>query len=322
MKKPPFVLAIAATTLALTLTACGTTEDGDNSPADSGERIALTDSRGKKIELDGPATKVVAVEWSPAEQLVTLGVMPIGVADVKGFKVWDKSVELDDSVKDVGTRGEPSSDSIAALNPDLIIAANGLPENVISQLETRAPVLVVAAADAKDSLGTMRADFELIAKAVGMEDKAKVVLANLDEELADAKTEIAEAKLDTTRFALADAYVNGANVEIRMFGKGSLLSDVAGELGLENVWDGKIDEQYGLGQTDIEGLTKLPDVQFFYSASDGDPFTDNLASNPIWKDLAFVKADHVHKLPDGTWTFGGPAAIEYFVDAIVGTLTK
>lgn len=321
MKNPPFVLAIAASTLALTLTACGTTEDADASAATSGDRIVLTDSRGDKIELDGPATKVVAVEWSPAEQLVTLGVMPTGVADVKGFKVWDRSVELDDSVTDVGTRGEPSSDSIAALNPDLIIAASGLAENVISQLETRAPVLVVSAADAKDSLGSMRADFELIAKAVGKEDQATTVLADLDEELAGAKAAIAEAKLPTTNFALADAYVNGASVEIRMFGKGSLLSDVAGELGLENVWDGKVDEQYGLGQTDIEGLTKLPDVQFFYSASDGDPFRDNLASNPIWQDLAFVKADNVYKLPDGTWTFGGPAAIEYFVDAIVDALT-
>nr|BFE86991.1 hypothetical protein GCM10020093_095920 [Planobispora longispora] len=44
----------------------------------------MTDDRGKQITLDRPAAKVVALEWGEAEMVVSLGVMPVGVADVKG----------------------------------------------------------------------------------------------------------------------------------------------------------------------------------------------------------------------------------------------
>jgi iron complex transport system substrate-binding protein len=35
-----------------------------------------------------------------------------------------------------------------------------------------------------------------------------------------------------------------------------------------------------------------------------------------------VKADRVHRLPDGIWMFGGPESMEAYVDALVGALKK
>ena len=56
------------------------------SPSNAAAAAGLvTDPRNKKINLKGPATKVVALEWGAAENLVTLGVMPVGVADIKGY---------------------------------------------------------------------------------------------------------------------------------------------------------------------------------------------------------------------------------------------
>ena len=48
----------------------------------------MTDARNKKIDLPAPATKVVGLEWGVVENLVTLGVMPVGVADTKGYTTW------------------------------------------------------------------------------------------------------------------------------------------------------------------------------------------------------------------------------------------
>lgn len=119
--------AAAATTAALALSACGTTEPAADDAKKSTERITLTDSTGEKVELDGPAKKVVGTEWNVVEHLITLGVDPVGVADVKGYKTWDTAVPLKNEPKDIGTRGEPSVETVAALKPDLIVATTDLP---------------------------------------------------------------------------------------------------------------------------------------------------------------------------------------------------
>jgi len=119
---------------ALVLSGCGTTEAPENSAA-SGERITVTDSRGTELTLDGPAEKVVGLEWGVTEHLVALGVMPVGAADAEGYGNWVSAEPLDDSVTDVGVRGEPSIDAIAALAPDLVVADAGLPAAAVTQLE-------------------------------------------------------------------------------------------------------------------------------------------------------------------------------------------
>ncbi|REF35723.1 iron-siderophore ABC transporter substrate-binding protein [Thermasporomyces composti] len=309
------------------LAACGTTEDPSGAaptpPATTtAEPITLTDARNKPVTLpNGPATRVVALEWSEAEILVTLGVMPVGVADVKGFSTWVRSVKLDADVADVGTRQEPSVDSIVALEPDLIITEDNRGEQTIAQLEKAAPVLVMRGSDASRNIEQMKDNVRLIATAVGKEEEAEAVLEEFDATLAEGQRAIADAGLAGAGFAMADAWTEGSSVNIRMFGKGSLMSDLAEELGLRNQWTGEVDEVWGLGVTDVEGLTALPDVHFFYSASEEDVFTGVLADQPIWRSLPFVTKGQVYKLEPGTWTFGGPRSCEHFINQVVTTLT-
>ena len=72
----------------LVLAACGTTEPPAPAapvPTTAAGPGSLTDSRGKQINLPSPAQRVVALEWNVAEHAVSLGVMPVGVADVTGY---------------------------------------------------------------------------------------------------------------------------------------------------------------------------------------------------------------------------------------------
>ncbi|NED99885.1 ABC transporter substrate-binding protein [Phytoactinopolyspora halotolerans] len=330
-------LAVAA----LTLSACGTSEDTDDAdgggddtaqnddaqnddadgdaPEDAGP-VTVTDARGEEITLDEPAQDVVALEWSEAEDLVILGVMPVGVADVEGYGTWVQSAPLDDSVTDVGTRQEPSVDSIVGLDPDLVITEDR-GNNLIAQLEEYVPVMVIEGADASDNIGQMKENFTTIATAVGKDDEAEQILADFDATLADGRQQLEDAGVAGEQFAMADGWMEGSSVAIRMFGQGSLVSDLAEELGLVNAWDGEVDEAWGLGQTDVEGLTGLGDVHFFYSSSDEENvFAEGLADNAIWNDLPFVQSDQVYKLDDGTWTFGGPASSTHIVDQFVEIL--
>ena len=315
---------IAAALLALT--ACGTSEPATSDTSEAAATpVSLTDARNKKLDLTGPATKVVALEWGAAENLVTLGVMPVGVADTKGYTNWVTAAKLDPSVKDVGTRGEASVDAIVALNPDLIVTTTDESANTITQLEKAAPVLVIRGADAANAIPQMKTNLELIGAAVGKAERARQQNADFDKAVADGKQKIADAGKAGEGFTMADGYKQGSTISIRMYTTGSLLGAVTTELGLKNGWTGAGDKDYGLAQTDLEGLTKLPDGNFLYIANKndgGDVFGGDLAGNAIWKNLPFVQSGNVHRLPDGIWMFGGPKSTEQFIDATVQAVTS
>lgn len=322
-------IAVLAAGALVLLSACGTSEQPAeaNEPSQpSANPVTVTDSRGKEIKLDAPAKDVVALEWGEAEMLVTLGVMPVGVADVEGYNTWVTAEQLGDDVKDVGTRQEPSVDAVVNIpGLDLVIMEEQRGSNVVSRLEEYVPVLVTKGSDASNNLQRLRDDFTMVAKAVGKEDVAEQVLADFDTSVADAKEKLAEAGMDGASFVMADGYQQGNAISIRPFGEGSLVSQVLIAAGLTNAWQGEVDPLWGLGQTDVEGLTTITDenVHFFYNASDGnDIFAQGLKENPIWQSLPFVKAGNVHRLTDGIWTFGGPASCEQYLNEIVGILTE
>ena len=319
--------------LSLLLSACGSVEEGatttaagsaepETTTATSGP-ITITDARGEELTLDAPASEVVGLEWGVIENLISLGVMPVGVADVEGYTAWVSAAQLDEGVVDVGLRGEPSIDALVALEPDLVVATTDLPANIIEQIEGLVPVLVVRAAAAERPVDQMRDNIRLIAQAVGKEPEADALVERVDTAIAEGAQAIADAGLEGQPFTLADAWMDGNNVSIRAFTAGSLMGAVAEEMGLVNAWDLEGDADYGLAITDVEGLTNLGDVQFTYytNAAEVDAIAE-LDGNPIWEGLPFVQNGNVHRLPDGIWMFGGPLSVEQFVDATVEALTS
>ncbi|MGE3284719.1 MAG: ABC transporter substrate-binding protein [Pseudonocardia sp.] len=317
------VPAVLAGFVAGLLAACGTTEPPADTPPTptAGGPVSVTDMRGKQIDLPAPASRIVALEWNVAEHAVSLGVMPVGVADISGYGKWVKAEPLDASVTDVGVRGEPSVDSIAALRPDLILATDELPDSAIQQMERLAPVAFVPGGANGDGYGQMERNLAFVATVTGTRAKATELMAALDATIAQGKTALADRS--GSSFMFADGWVEGGQVSIRPYGKGSLISDVTERLGMVNAWTEPGDPVYGLGQTDVEGLTRVGDPAFLYIANDGDggdPFATTLATNAVWTSLPFVKEGDTHRLPDGIWMFGGPTSMQQYVNAVVGAL--
>ncbi len=322
MNKRTIALSITAAATAVMLVGCGTTESAAPAASGGDAAITVTDDRGQAIALDAPASRVVALEWNTAENLVALGVMPVGVADVEGYDTWVKAEKLDDSVTDVGQRGEPSIDAIAGLAPDLVLTTTDLSEAAIAQIEEFAPVLVVRGANASDAIGQMEKNLDNIATATGTEAAAAELLESFDAKVADGKAAVEAAGLTGTEFFMSDAWASGGQVSIRPYARGALLSDITEELGMVNAWTGEGDADYGLGSTDVEGLTVLGDVNFFYIATpDMDVYQNELATNAVWTSLPFVQSGKVHRLADGIWMFGGPSSMNDYIDAVIATVS-
>lgn len=354
MKRPlttPAQATLAGVVLATLLAACGTTgSDGagggttapgnGNSAASSSSRgcedddtptsiepVSLTDSFGRSVELDQPAERVAVLEWQQVEDVLTLCLTPVAVADAAGYSTWVTAEALPDGVEDVGGRGEPNLDAIFATDPDLVIVEAYAPDDeIISQLEGYGvPVLATSGADAADPIQHMVDLFGLIAEATGRTARADAVIAEFEASLAEAEAAIADVELDTTDFVYLDGYIEGGNVALRPFGQGSLVGELGERLGLTNAWTGEVDEAYGLGQTDIEGISEVGYATFFYTGTDDPESEDVIAAlqdNPIWSSLTAVTEDRTHAFPTGVWTFGGPRSSQQVLDAYVDVLTS
>lgn len=322
--------ALAAASL-LALSACGTSQptadaEADDAGAGSNEAagpITLTDAAGRTVELDAPAERVVVLEWQMVEDVLTLGLEPVGVADVEGYSTWNSSVPLDPDTQDVGKRGEPNLDAIYATDPDLVITeVYGPDDAVVEQLEEYdVPVLATLGADTEDPIGQMEETLDLIAQATGREDEADAAMADFETALEEGREAIEAADPETTEFAFFDAYAQGSTVAIRPFGQGSWIGEIGEELGLTNVWEGEVDPAYGLGSTDVEGIAEVDDALVLHTATQSETWLPQLAENRVWTGADFVEEDRLTAFPERVWTFGGPRSGEQVVDAFVAAVT-
>ncbi|MEU5873929.1 iron-siderophore ABC transporter substrate-binding protein [Glycomyces sp. NPDC047369] len=303
----------------LAASACGTTEDdGADSGADTAAGpVSVTDFLGRTVELDAPAEKVVALEWAEVEIAASLGVMPVGVADLEGYTTWaGAAVPLDDSVTDVGTRQEPSIDAIAGLGADLVVMETD-DEELIASIEEFVPVLVTEGSSETDNLDRMRRDVDMIAELTGKTEEADALWADFEAKIADTKAAIEAAGTGTVPYLYADGWAEGDAVSVRPFAATSLVGSLGTAVGLENAWTGETDGVWGLGGTDIEGMAQYTDTELKFiwnNADGGNIFTDGVAGNAIWENLAFVENGTMYELPHGVWTFGGPKSSEAILD--------
>lgn len=321
--------ALVAVGALAALAACGTTDepaDDTTSAAAAGGPVSITDDRGETVELDAPATRVVSLEWMQTEMLTSLGVTPVGAADVAGYTSWVGTVvPLEGEPEDVGTRGEPSVEAIAGLEPDLIIGVtSSIPEGALEQFERIAPVALFDGADAADPLGYVEDTFRSVATLVGADDAAEQVITDTEAHIADNAQAIADAGLEGTPVVFASPYAEGANVTVRMHGPRSAFQAVATEMGLGSATEDPGDDAYGLSYVDVEGLTALPaETRFLYWGNDDedDVVETVLAANPVWQSLPFVQEGHVYRAGVGIWAYGGPESLAGWSDDLVAQLT-
>ncbi len=286
------------------------------------EEVLVAHSLGETCVPAG-VERVVALEWTYAEDLLALGLQPVGVADIGGYKSWVKlPVELAPDVADVGTRQEPSLERIAELKPDLIVAVAFRVGESYEQLNAIAPTLVFDPYSGEEGLSQfqeMRDTLGAIARAVGREAEAKAVLGRLDRTFAETAAKLEQAAV-ATPFMLAQAYSGGEGVaEIRMFTVTSFASQIIERLGLENAWPGS-DNVYGFDTIGIEGLQSVRDVSFFYVVNATDDVFASGNAAPLWQSLPFVRSGQAYPLGGDTWLFGGPLSAERLIKDVSAAL--
>jgi ABC-type Fe3+-hydroxamate transport system substrate-binding protein len=275
--------------------------------------------------IKGTPTRVVVLEWTYVEDVLAVGLQPVGVADIDGYNEWVKiPVELSTDAVDVGLRGEPNLETIASLNPDLIIDTQYRAAEYYDKLSVIAPTLIFEPYPTDETINQydeMTSTFTTIANVLGKQTEAEKVLAHLDQKYVDAQKKIEEAGLLGEKFVLSQMFSWENAVYVRLFTKNGMASQIVERIGLENGWDDGF-QAYGFSEVSVEKLPELGDLHYFYVVNADDQVMNLDTVSPIWQSLPFVKSGQAYPLGGDTWLFGGPLSAELIVDIVVGELVK
>lgn len=264
--------------------------------------------------------RVVTLEFIATEAVLALGLTPAGAADAAGYRSWVAHPALPASVPDVGTRQEPSLETIATLAPDFILGPALRLKPVEARLNALAPTLLLDGypKDVNASqLDFMLAEFRKIGSALGRSAEAETLIATLTARLAARKAQLAAA--GKVGAVVVAQYLPGTP-RLRVFTRNGQVGGVIAALGLTNGWTAPNDV-YGFSTVTAEALAGLSaETTVMVIAPTGDAGWQALRSGPLWQALPPIRAGRERSLDPRTWTFGGPVSAQTLGDQISDAL--
>ncbi|BEU01988.1 ferrichrome ABC transporter substrate-binding protein [Agarivorans sp. OAG1] len=282
----------------------------------AGQRVCLSNC----VSLEQPAVRVVALNWSAAEMLLSLDIVPVGVTLTKGYKKWQTNhPALPDSVTEIGRRQEPDLATIARLKPDLIIGYEFRHRRILDALEHIAPTLLYQQfPSAKQTdfsyFEQSQKVFSGIAKLVNKTELADATLQRLNRRLAELKQQLADQGLSNKPIAYAKFV--GMGYGLRVFTDKSLAGAISQQLGLNYVW------QQGLPGKDfihlqLEQLPKLSNSHLLLAGNQVDG--ERMMHSPVWPLLPFVEQNQFSEV-EPLFSFGGPLSSIKMAESFANSL--
>jgi iron complex transport system substrate-binding protein len=193
------LIATLASGAGLALTACGGAEggasadgSGGGSEAGSGVFPVEVATAFGPVTVEAAPERIVALGWADAENVLALGVQPIGASDWlafggEGVGPWAEG--LYDEAPTLIETLEPSYEAIAALKPDLILDVKSSGDQArYDRLSQIAPTIGVPEGG-ENYLTTPAQQLDMIAQALGLSDAAAALQREIDELFAEATTQ-------------------------------------------------------------------------------------------------------------------------------------
>lgn len=305
----------------LSLIACGNAANNDSKQAanagQASETPANAPSASKtviehalgKIELEKAPERIIVLEFSYTDALMTLGVQPIGVADDDDPTLFMDVVK--EQLKDytsIGSRYEPNIELISSLKPDLIIADLNHHKTVYEQLNAIAPTLVLD--DHQADYNQMLENYKIIAKALGKEAEGQ---RRLEEHA--AKIEAAKAKIKDASLSVLPAVVNpkGFYAHSDHSYTGSFLASLG--------FTDPVTSEDSYPQLSLEQLVETNPQAIFLLPATNETIISQWEANPLWKELDAVKSEHVFTVERRNWALSrGLLGSERMAEDIVSYL--
>ncbi|WP_327423534.1 iron-siderophore ABC transporter substrate-binding protein [Streptomyces sp. NBC_01230] len=333
-------LAVAA---ALSLSACGggASDDSSKSGAGSDKKAAVatggkdfadaakktaaygTDAKAGQFprtlthamgttELKSAPKRVVVLDVGEFDNVVSLGVKPVGYAPSEGDAAIPSYLKKDaGNPKNVGTINNLNLEAIAGLKPDLILGSQLRAADKYDQLSKIAPTVfsIRPGFTWKENYLLNAAALDRTAKAKSELDAYEKKATKLGEDIGPDKPTISMVRYLPDR--------------IRLYAKASFIGTILEDAGLPRPKNQQINDL--AAEISPEKIDEA-DADWIFTGVYGDPKAtkrDTARSNPLWKNLKAVKEGRAKDVPDETWYLGlGVTAANLVLDDLRADLVK
>jgi len=278
--------------------------------------LTITHEMGNTT-FDTPPQKVVALDWTLAETVRSLGIKLEGVAQPKGYQQWVVEPVLNSDVTDVGSRREPNLELLTELQPDVILISKHMAA-AYDQLSKIAPVLVYSIYNEdKKPLESAKSITLSLGKLFDKEQEAQQVIHQTNKRFKDNGEKI-RLSGKNKKPLLFVRFINSKT--LRIHSQGSLAQATINSMGLTNDWQEQTN-LWGFTTTGIEKLAEHQGANVMIFGPLKEEERKQLIQSPLWQAMEFTRTDSVYELP-AIWTFGGLIAAQRFSDRITQLLTE
>ncbi|EGR4261784.1 iron-siderophore ABC transporter substrate-binding protein [Vibrio cholerae] len=276
-------------------------------------QIVLTDSQGTHTFAEVPQ-RVVVLNWDLLEQVLELGIQPVGAPELSSYVQWVVQPEVPSSVQDIGTRTEPNLEKIAALKPDVILAA-GPQQDLLATLGRIAPVVYLPNFSEQDNAAQVAiSHFKTLATLFGKEAVAQQKLEAMYARFSELKASLQHAFGDTLPAVVTLRFANPTSVFL--YTENSTPQYVLEQLGLSSALP-QPPKEWGIVQKRLSELQHVEQGYVLYFL----PFAEEkkVQKSVLWRAMPFVQAGRVNSVRS-VWSYGGAMSLRYSAEAITESL--
>jgi len=286
MKRYRLFATVLLITLGCLLSACST---ADNT-ADKGKTNTVTDVKGNTVTVPAHPKRIMSVTTGTDEILLGLVetermiAVSEGLADPKRSNVSSIAKKIPNTVI-----RNPSVETVAALEPDLVFAQEWIPPEKISALRDMGIPVVIC--KTPRNFEDVRVTVRLIAESVGEKERGEQLLKMMDDELAELKAKIDKQPEDKKGKSIALVSIMPA-----YGGKGCMVDDVFAGAGAKNA-KALAGNKNGVAMTKEQFVACDPDYIFLpsYDAPNTkeQKYGQEYMSDPSLQEMRAVKERHV-----------------------------
>ncbi|WP_282691974.1 iron-siderophore ABC transporter substrate-binding protein [Streptomyces sp. CC208A] len=271
----------------------------------------LTHAMGT-TEVKAAPKRVVVLDVGELDNVVSLGVQPVGYAPAEGDDGIPGYLAKDAGApKPVGTINNLNLEAIANLQPDLILGSQLRAADKYDELSKIAPTVFSIRPGF-----TWKENYLLNAAALDKTAEAKEQLAAYETKAKQLGTDVGTDKPTISMVR----YLPG---KIRLYAKASFIGTILEDAGLPRPQNQQVDDL--AVEVSPEKIDQA-DADWIFTGVYGDPKAtrkDAAQGNPLWKNLKAVKAGQAKDVPDETWYLGlGVTAANSVLDDLRADLVK
>lgn len=275
---------------------------------------SFTGYSAEKIRtLNASANSIVAIDWTHAETLLALGVIPLGIAQKQDYSAWVKEPKIPSDVLDLGLRTQPNLELLAELAPTQIFISPMF-SVLTPQLQKITKVTEIGLYKKGDvNWQAMESMTRELAINIGVEKEAERFILQKRDEILKLKQQVPNDSPPVLIVQFMDAN------HLRVFGDNSLYKTAVNELGIESAWQGTTN-QWGFS---LAGINELVGIEAQIVVIEPLPIgTESaLERNQLWQFMIQQSSHPVLRMP-AVWSFGALPSTTRFAQLFVQSLSS